>query len=329
VVLEYGGALVTCDELLVESLVELGEHLLDHVFHGGDRALHEVDLLVVLALGEHNVLEGLAAHGNVVLAVAVVHDIHGHVVYDARVVLPDIVRVEAVERVDDADVDGVHAVLADVGDHVGHAHDASLERRGAQALDGRHVGRAELDGLVELLERLHVAQAKHLLRELAVVAERAVKRLEAYVAPVELVHNAHRMHVMPEAAPRMALEALAQVALARVAERRVAQVVPERNGLDELCVKAEQVAYAARNAAHELHVQPAAADVVVLDEREHLRLVRIAVVRGNVDDLLDIAREGGARDRGLVMGLGLPAEHVFVGECVGVLPASRTVLADG
>ena len=75
-------------------------------------------------------------------AVAVVHDVDGHVVDDARVVAADEAGFEAVERVDDPDVDGVVAVLADVGDHIGYPHDAALKRRGAQLLDFRNVGSA-------------------------------------------------------------------------------------------------------------------------------------------------------------------------------------------
>ncbi len=173
------------------------------------------------------------------------------------------------------------------------------------------------------------AHAQHLLGELAVVAQHAVERLQAHVAAVQLVQHAHRVHVVVEVAPGARMVALAQEAFARMAERRVPHVVPERDGLDELAVQPQKRADAARDAAHQLHVQAAPADVVVLHEREHLRLVGVAVVGRHVEDLLDVAREGGARERGLVVGVRLAARHLRVVEGAGVLPAGRAVGTDG
>ena len=51
----------------------------------------------------------------------------------------------------------------------------------------------------------------------------------------------------------------------------------------------------ARDAPDQLHVQPAAADVVVLHQAEHLRFACVAVISGDVHDLVDIARERRAR----------------------------------
>jgi len=117
--------------------------------------------------------------------------------------------------------------------------------------------------------------------------------------------------------------------LAGMSEGRVAHVMPERDGLDELAVEPEQAADAPRDAAHELHVEPAARDVVVLDEREHLRLVRVAVVGGDVEDLLDVAREGGAGEGSLVVGIGLAPRDARVVEAQGVGSPGRPVGADG
>ena len=90
---------------------------------------------------------------------AVVDNIDGDVVDDARVIAPDDVGFEAVKGGKHAHGDGVVAVLAQVGDHIGQAHHAAFERGGSQALDGGLVERACLDQLIELLKRFRVALA--------------------------------------------------------------------------------------------------------------------------------------------------------------------------
>ena len=125
------------------------------------------------------------------------------------------------------------------------------------------------------------------------------------------------------------MERLAQEAFAGVPERRVADVVAERDRLDEVAVETEQLSDRPRHAADELDVQPAAADVVVLDEAEHLRLAGVAVVGGDVEDLLDVAREGGAGERRLVVGVRLAADHVLVGGAEARGAACRAVGAYG
>ena len=123
--------------------------------------------------------------------------------------------------------------------------------------------------------------------------------------------------------------ARAQVALAGVAEGRVPYVVAQCDGLDELAVQPQQRPDAAGHAADQLHVQPAAADVVVLHEREHLRLVGVTVVRRHVEDLLDVARERGARERGVVVRVPLAAHDVRVVEAMRVRAPGSAVGADG
>ncbi|MFQ9676634.1 MAG: hypothetical protein ACLRZO_07000 [Eggerthella lenta] len=106
-------------------------------------------------------------------------------------------------------------------------------------------------------------------------------------------------------------------------------VVAQCDGLDELAVQPQQRSDAAGHAADQLHVQPAAADVVVLHEREHLRLVGVTVVRRHVEDLLDVARERGARERGVVVRVPFAAHDVRVVEAMRVRAPGGAVGADG
>ena len=300
-VLEHRRALVACEKILQEALVQLLEHLFHDVACAVHHAFALVYELVVLAFGTLEVGERLLAERDAVGAVARVHEVDGEVVDDARVVSADDLAVEHVERVDDAHVERVGAILANVGDHVADADDAALQRGRTQRLDGKLVCGARFHEPVERGEVGRVAHAQHLLGELAVVAQHAVEGLQADVAAVQLVEHAHRVHVVVEVAPGSSMVARAQVALAGVAEGRVPYVVAQCDGLDELAVQPQQRPDAAGHAADQLHVQPAAADVVVLHEREHLRLVGVTVVRRHVEDLLDVARERGARERGVVV----------------------------
>ena len=161
------------------------------------------------------------------------------------------------------------------------------------------------------------------------MAQHAVEGLQADVAAVQLVEHAHRVHVVVEVAPGARVVAGAEVALAGVAEGRVPYVVAQCDGLDELAVQPQQRSDAAGHAADQLHVQPAATDVVVLHEREHLCLVGVTVVRRHVEDLLDVARERGARERGVVVRVPFAAHDVRVVEAMRVRAPGGAVGADG
>ena len=88
-----------------------------------------------------------------------VHAIHADEETGARVVDADVVGVEDVERGDDAAVERVLAVLADVGDHVAHAHHTPLERRGAQLRDVGFVPGAGLHGAPGSIDIIHQQHA--------------------------------------------------------------------------------------------------------------------------------------------------------------------------
>ncbi len=309
--------------------VHLLEHLLHEVLGVVHHALFQVDDLVVLLLRQFQVAEDLFAHGDLRFAVGVVHDIDGEVVDDLRVGHADRLGIEGGKRIDDPHGERVLAILTDIGDHVGHAHHTALQRGGAQGLDGGLVGHAGLHQVVQLLEGGRVTQAQHLLGELAVVAEHPIERLQRDVAAVQVVEHPHRVHVVVEGAPGARAVAGREEPLAGVAEGGVARVVAERDGLNEVAVQPEQAPDAPGHAAHELHVQAAPRDLVVLGEGEHLGLVGVAVVGGQVQHLLDVAHEGRARERGAVVGEVLAAHHVRIIDAVGTHAARGPISPDG
>ena len=306
---EHRRVLVSGEKVGKQAFVELVEHARHGRAAFRGKPLAVVDELVVLPFRELQVLKHLFRKRDAVAPVAFVHDVDGEVVDDLRVSRSHHRRLEAVVAVDRPHVDRVLAVFADVGDHVGDSHDASFEGRGAQRLDRGLVGHARLDEGVELAKRVRRARFQHLLSELAVVAEHAVERLQADVAAEELVEHAHRMNVVVEVAPGALMVARREEPLAGVPERRVPHVMAERDRLDELAVQPERAPDVARDAAYELHVEPAPANVVVLHEREHLGLAGVAVVGGHVHDLLDVACEGGPHDGRVVVRVRFAAHH--------------------
>ena len=284
-------------------LIQRGEELAHRAREVAVDLGRAVDLLVVLALGARKLREALLAHGDVRLADAVLDHVR-HERGERPGVVGATEPVLEVLLAHEARADGVLAVLPHVGDDVRNPHDAALERHGAQVGDGLVSGLpAALNHAVERVEVVQAARLEALALELAVVADDAVERLERHVAALQHVEHAHALHVVAEPPAGALVVDVVQEALARMSERRVAEVVPERDGLYEVEVEPEGAADVARDAADELLVEAAAGEVVVLAEREHLRLAVEAVVRGGVHDLLRVAHEGGT-NAGVKVALG-------------------------
>ena len=89
--------------------------------------------------------------------------------------------------------------------------------------------------------------------------------------------------------------ALVQRILACMSERRVAEVVGERDRLDEVLVDAQVARNAPRDLCHLERVREARAEQIALVIHEHLRLVFEPAKRGAVDDAVAVALEFGAR----------------------------------
>src|SRR5215204_505127 len=99
------------------------------------------------------------------------------------------------------------------------------------------------------------------------------------------------MLVVAESAPPALVDETVERGLADVAERRVAQVVPERDRLGQVLVERERPRHVAGDAARLERVSQAGAVVIALRGDEHLRLVLEAPERLRVDDPVAVAHE--------------------------------------
>ena len=82
---------------------------------------------------------------------------------------------------------------------------------------------------------------------------------------------------------------------------RVADVVAERDGLDQVKVEAQSSTDVASHARHQLHVQAAPTQIVVGTEGKDLRLAAHAVVGRHVHDLFGVAHKRGTQGTVLVV----------------------------
>ena len=138
-------------------------------------------------------------------------------------------------------------VVVDVGHAVGQAHHVGLER--AARLPGRVVEDADA---------------------------RLVAEVQAAAVALDAVDDAQALLIVPEADAGVDR---VERALPRVAERRVAEVVPEADGLGEVLVEFERAGDRAREARDLERVRQARAVMVALRAQEHLRLVLQAAER--------------------------------------------------
>ena len=97
----------------------------------------------------------------------------------------------------------------------------------------------------------------------------------------------------------MARQARGQGGLARVAERRVAQVMAKRDGFGEVFVEAERAGDGARDLRDFKRVREPRAEMVALGGKEHLRFVRQASEAFRVQDLIAVALVFRAQEVGL------------------------------
>ena len=150
-------------------------------------------------------------------------------------------------RLHDAAAHGVIEVVVDVGHAVCQAHHVGLER--AARLPGRVVEDADA---------------------------RLVAEVQAAAVALDAVDDAQALLIVPEADAGVDR---VERALSRVAERRVAEVVPEADGLGEVLIEFERAGDRAREARDLERVCQARAVMVALRAQEHLRLVLQAAER--------------------------------------------------
>jgi len=171
--------------------------------------------------------------------------------------------------------------VVDVGDPVDQAHDPALQ--------GRRLAWAG-------------------------VVEDAVARLDGEVkaATVALQHLDHtqRLLVVAEVAPEALVRRLVERLLARVPERRVPEVVPERDRLGQILVQAQGARDRAGDARRLQRVREPRAVVVALRVDEDLRLVVQAAEGLAVDDPVAVALERRPEAAFLLLGVRAPLRLV-------------------
>ena len=115
-----------------------------------------------------------------------------------------------------------------------------------------------------------------------------VAEVQAAAAALDAVDDAQALLIVPEADAGVDR---VERALSRVAERRVAEVVPEADGLGEVLIEFERAGDRAREARDLERVCQARAVMVALRAQEHLRLVLQAAERFRVRDAVHVALE--------------------------------------
>ena len=123
-----------------------------------------------------------------------------------------------------------------------------------------------------------------------------VQSVEAGIAPLERGDDPQGLRVVIEAAA--GLEAAVERALAGMAERRVAEVMGERQRLGQVLVEPERAGERAGDLGHFERVGEPGAEMIALVKDEDLRLVGEPAERGRMDDAVAIAAEriaGGRR----------------------------------
>jgi hypothetical protein len=87
------------------------------------------------------------------------------------------------------------------------------------------------------------------------------------------------------------LKEFRQNAFPIVAEGCVPDIVPERNGFDQVLVQVQESADGPCNFGNQLHMEYAVCDVVVFDEVENLRLVDVTAVAVGMDDPIRVMKK--------------------------------------
>ncbi len=182
----------------------------------------------------------------------------------------------------------VHVVVV-VGDVVGQGRDLGLRRGpGVEA-------QVDVGGVFGDRPPRRLAQA---VGHRPIVLDHAfqglpgqVQAVEFGVAALQLGHQAKGLDVVVE--PPERLHARAQLFLARMGERRMAEIMGEGDCLCEVRVQAQRVGDGAGDLGDFQGVGEAGAEVVAFVGHEDLRLFLEPAERGGVDDPVAVARERG------------------------------------
>ena len=246
VLAEHGGGRVALGKVAEQALVE-------HPHHGADDvvgALHlvaAVDALVVLFFRRRERRKVRLVQPQIGQEVAVFKKIDHQVVDDLRVDGAD-ARIGELHAPERLALLRVVAVFAEVGDDVGDAHHAPLERGGNERPDAGGVFAARRHAGVELRKVRKGSGAVFAHLQFSVVGGDAVQRLQREVERENFVQHAHGVQIVRKMQPRMRKIQLVQKALARVPERGMPDVVPQGDRLDELAVEPQRPPQRARRA---------------------------------------------------------------------------------
>ena len=116
-----------------------------------------------------------------------------------------------------------------------------------------------------------------------------VAQVQALAVELEDVHDAQRVLVMAKAAVEVPAQAVVEHVLADVAEGRMAEIVPQPDGLGQVLVEPQRARDGARDLGHLERVGQARAEVVALGRHEDLRLVLEAAEGLGVHDPVAVA----------------------------------------
>ena len=105
------------------------------------------------------------------------------------------------------------------------------------------------------------------------------------------VEEPHALDAVEKGADAVGLAEAREDALAVVAEGRVADVVAQGDGLQEVLVQAEKLADGPGDLGQELDVQHPVADMFVADEVKDLGFVDVAGVSPGVEDAVGVHRK--------------------------------------
>ncbi len=117
-----------------------------------------------------------------------------------------------------------------------------------------------------------------------------VETVEGRIAALQRRHHPQRLRVVIEAAE--STQALVKRPFTSVAERRVTEIVSQRQRLGQVLVKVKGAGERTCNLRHFERVGQARSIVIALVEHEHLRLVLEPAKGRRMDDAVAIAAEG-------------------------------------
>ena len=104
---------------------------------------------------------------------------------------------------------------------------------------------------------------------------------------------------------------LPQHPLPRMPKRSMPDIMSQGNGLDQVRVQPKDASDISGNPGHQLHMLGTPGNIIIPVKGKDLGFVSIAVVIGNMHDLLGIPHKGGPPQVGPVV-IHSPPEHILV-----------------